>query len=100
MPANREKPVYAPYVEHVPPDVTAGIFWMKNRDPQHWRDSQQLEHVLGKYIISDQPMTEEQWAKERATVLDEPPYELRDTRMLPNTEEKPKKPSKINGSDK
>ena len=60
MPANREKPVYAPYVEHVPPDVTAQIFWLKNRDPQHWRDSQQLEHVLGKYIISDQPMTEEQ----------------------------------------
>ena len=74
MPANREKPVYAPYVEHVPPDVTAAIFWLKNRDPQHWRDSQQLEHVLGKYIISDQPMTEEQWARERATVIDaEPP---------------------------
>jgi hypothetical protein len=42
-----------------------------NRDPQHWRDSQQLEHVLGKYLISDQPMTEEQWARERATVIDE-----------------------------
>jgi hypothetical protein len=26
MPANRSKPVYAPYVEQVPPDVTAGIF--------------------------------------------------------------------------
>jgi hypothetical protein len=39
---------------------------LKNRDPQRWRDSQQLEHVLGKYIISDQPMTEEQWARERA----------------------------------
>ena len=26
MPAGREKPVYAPYVEHVPPDVTACIF--------------------------------------------------------------------------
>jgi hypothetical protein len=26
------------------------FFWLKNRDPQHWRDSQQLEHVLGKYI--------------------------------------------------
>jgi hypothetical protein len=77
MPANREKPVYAPYVEHVPPDVTACIFWLKNRDPQHWRDSQQVEHVLGKYIISDRPMTEEQWAKERATVLDEAPYEPR-----------------------
>jgi hypothetical protein len=56
MPAGRAKPVYAPYVEHVPPDVTAGIFWLKNRDPQHWRDSQQLEHVLGRYIIiSDTP---------------------------------------------
>jgi hypothetical protein len=73
MPANREKPVYAPYIEHVPPDVTAGIFWLKNRDPQHWRDSQQLEHVLGKYIISDQPMSEEDWARERATVIDAEP---------------------------
>jgi hypothetical protein len=69
MPANRAKPVYAKYIEHIPPDVTAGIFWLKNRDPQHWRDSQQLEHVLGRYIISDQPMTEEQWARERATVI-------------------------------
>jgi hypothetical protein len=70
MPANRAKPVYAKYIEHVPPDVTAGIFWMKNRDPQHWRDSQQLEHVLGNYIISDRPMSEEEWARERADVLD------------------------------
>jgi hypothetical protein len=44
---------------------------LKNRDPQHWRDSQQLEHVLGKYIISDTPMSEEQWAKERADVIDD-----------------------------
>ena len=73
MPANREKPVYAKYIEYMHPDVTAGIFWLKNRDPQHWRDSQQLEHVLGKYIISDQPMTEEQWAAERATVIDDEP---------------------------
>jgi len=50
MPTDREKPVHAPYVEHVPPDVTACIFWLKNRDPQHWRSAQ--EHVLGKYIIA------------------------------------------------
>jgi hypothetical protein len=73
MPANRSKPVYAPYIEHVPPDTTAGIFWLKNRDPQHWRDTQQLEHVLGKYIISDKPMSEEQWARERADVIDVEP---------------------------
>jgi hypothetical protein len=73
MPAGRSQPVYAKYIEHVPPDVTAGIFWMKNRDPQHWRDSQQLEHVMGKYIISDRPMSEEEWARERADVLDAEP---------------------------
>jgi hypothetical protein len=56
-----------------PPDVTACILWLKNRDPRHWRDSQQMEHVLGKYIISDTPMTEEERAQERATVLDAEP---------------------------
>ena len=71
MPAGAKKPVYAPYLEHVPPDVTAGIFCLKNRDPEHWRDAWQLEHVTGKYVISDKPMTEEQWIKERgATVVD------------------------------
>jgi hypothetical protein len=91
-PANREKPVYAPYVEHIPPDVTAAIFWMKNRDPQHWRDSQQLELVLGKYIISDQPMTEEQWARERATVIDAEPV-APVTPALPDEKTPSKKPN-------
>lgn len=27
-----------PYREHVPPDTTAGIFWLKNRKPEQWRD--------------------------------------------------------------
>jgi hypothetical protein len=70
MPAGAKKPVYAPYVEHVPPDVTAGIFWLKNRDPAHWRDAWHLEHITGEYIISDKPMTPEQWIKERAVVVD------------------------------
>ena len=49
MPAGAKKPVYAPYVEHVPPDVTACIFWLKKRDPAHWRDAWQVDHTLGKY---------------------------------------------------
>jgi hypothetical protein len=36
MPAGADKPVYAPYVEHMPPDATACIFWMKNRMPERW----------------------------------------------------------------
>jgi len=46
---------------------------VKNRDPQHWRDSQQMEHVLSKYIISDKSVTEEEWARERAKVIDAEP---------------------------
>jgi hypothetical protein len=53
MPAGVKKSIYAPCVEHVPPDTTAGIFWLKNRDPAHWRDACQLEHVTGKYVIRD-----------------------------------------------
>lgn len=59
-----------PYREHVPADVTAQIFWLKNRDPAHWRDAWQVEHSLGKYVISDKPTSIEQWTKERATLID------------------------------
>lgn len=30
--------------KQVIPDVTAQIFWLKNRRPQEWRDKQQIEH--------------------------------------------------------
>lgn len=32
-----------PYREHVPPDTTAAIFWLKNRRPKEWRD--RVEHT-------------------------------------------------------
>lgn len=28
-----------------PPDTTAAIFWLKNRDPKRWRDKQELQHT-------------------------------------------------------
>ena len=34
-----------PYVEHYPPDTTAAIFWLKNRNPQKWRDLKAVEHT-------------------------------------------------------
>jgi hypothetical protein len=73
MPAGAKKPVYAPYREHVPPDTTAAIFWLKNRDPARWRDDWQIEHAIGKYVISEKPMSEEQWIRERATMIDVTP---------------------------
>ena len=71
MPAGSKQPVVVHYVEHCPPDVGAAFIWLKNRSPERWRDVQNVEHVLGKYIISDHVMTEEEWARERATVIDE-----------------------------
>ncbi len=37
------KPVVAEYVEHVPPDTTAAIFWLKNRKPEEWRDKREID---------------------------------------------------------
>lgn len=36
--------VEARYVEHVPPDTVACIFWLKNRKPREWRDK--VDHSL------------------------------------------------------
>jgi hypothetical protein len=71
LPYGSREPVYAPYVEHVPPDTTAAIFWLKNRNPAQWRDAWQLEHVTGKYVVSDKTLTEDEWIKARgADVID------------------------------
>lgn len=34
----------AKYIEHVAPNVTAEIFWLKNRMPDKWREKQEIEH--------------------------------------------------------
>lgn len=51
MPANAPNPIYAPYRAKVAPDVTAAIFWLKNRRSQEWRDKQEhnvnLEGEIG-----------------------------------------------------
>lgn len=31
-----------PIIKHYPPDVTACIFWLKNRKPKEWKDRQEL----------------------------------------------------------
>ena len=36
-------PLIVPYREHVAPDTTACIFWLKNRRKNEWRDKQDVE---------------------------------------------------------
>jgi len=51
MPAGATEPVIVPYIEHVPPDTTAQIFWLKNRRPEDWRDRKDVDHT-GKFEIN------------------------------------------------
>ena len=37
--------IETPLVKHYPPDTTAAIFWLKNRQPRKWRDQQQYDHT-------------------------------------------------------
>ena len=37
--------VRADTLEHVPPDPSAALNWLKNRKPDTWRDKQTLEHT-------------------------------------------------------
>lgn len=36
--------VRAKTIEHVPPDTTAAIFWLKNRRKEEWRDKHEVDH--------------------------------------------------------
>ena len=56
-----------PYTEHVPPDVTACIYWLKNRRPDRWRDVQNIEAQHGLYVISEAPLSELDWIKLHAS---------------------------------
>lgn len=46
---NNGEPLIVPTVKHYPPDTTAMIFWLKNRQPEKWRDKQEIE-------LSDRPL--------------------------------------------
>lgn len=37
------EPVIVPYTEHIPPETTAAIFWLKNRRRDRWRDFKAVE---------------------------------------------------------
>ena len=75
MPGGATEPVYAPYVEKIAPDTTAGIFWLKNRNPAAWRDRVAHEHtgrdgapIETKTSVDLESLTKEQRAQLR-TIL-------------------------------
>lgn len=55
MPADASEPVYAKYIEHYPPDTQAISLWLRNRQPEKWRDK--TDHAVtgadGKDLIPE-----------------------------------------------
>lgn len=73
MPQGAAAPVYAPYTEHFPPDTQAASLWLRNRQPAKWRDKTEVDmsgDVNIRRVISEKPMTEDQWTAEHADKAD------------------------------
>ncbi len=58
-----------PYREHVPPDTTAMIFWLKNRRPDLWRDKNIQEHTGADGGPIDIALTDEETARRMAHIM-------------------------------
>lgn len=43
--------------DEIPPDTTAMIFWLKNRQPKKWRDKQVTEHE-GEIVIETKSLSD------------------------------------------
>lgn len=40
------EPLVVPTTKHYPPDATSAIFWLKNRQPEKWRDTKNINGTL------------------------------------------------------
>lgn len=47
--------IETPLIKHYPPDTTAAIFWLKNRNPAKWRDKQEVvnTHIVEQPLFGD-----------------------------------------------
>ena len=61
MPANADSPVYAPYVEHVPPDVGAIKMWLTNRKPKDWKDKVEFDANINNISLPQNAEELEAW---------------------------------------
>lgn len=58
--------------KHIPPDTVACIFWLKNREPERWRDRQEISHS-GNIQYQYKDMTDDELiARSRKSGLDLP----------------------------
>ena len=75
------------YQQALAGNVGAICFWLKNRRPSEWRDVQNVDAAIGHYIISDRPLTEDEWIMQR-TVLEDKRKMIEDSPVLPDDKKK------------
>jgi len=46
-----KKIISQPYIERYPPDATSMIFWLKNRQPDKWRDKTDVDLGLSENLV-------------------------------------------------
>ncbi len=86
--ASDERVVESLYRKALTGDVGACCFWLKNRrPPANGVTCSTCTKPSGTYIISDRPMTEEQWIEERTKTI-----EAKVSPALPNTKDDTAKP--------
>jgi hypothetical protein len=61
------------YREAIKGNVGAICFWLKNRKPNEWRDIRDVSGEIGHYIISDRPLTEDEWIEQRTRLIEARP---------------------------
>lgn len=49
--------------KHYPPETTAGIFWLKNRRPDQWRDRHELTGKGGAPLVPESPQSDLELAR-------------------------------------
>ena len=58
------EPLIVPTTKYYPPDTTAAIFWLKNRQRAHWRDKQEVDHsgeVRGGVLVVPSTVSPTEW---------------------------------------
>lgn len=67
---NNGEPMVVKTSKHYPPDTTAAIFWLKNRDKENWRDVQGREHS-GDMSIAGYELSETERSARIAALLNQ-----------------------------
>jgi hypothetical protein len=66
----RGKVIRVKTIEHYPPDTTACIFWVKNRQPGRWRDRVDPAQAVTRFNFIGMVPTEEEWIARYASQLE------------------------------